>query len=68
MVNGMLASGRSPTEVEGSLGELLKLEDAIDHALTTPSDFYPEDQEMSVEDIPYRRSALSEFGRAFFIA
>lgn len=58
MVNGMLASGKSPAEVEGSLGELLKLEDAIERALKSPSDFIDDDlstidQEMDVEDLPY---------------
>ncbi len=54
----MLASGKSPAEVEGSLGELLKLEDAIERALKSPSDFIDDDlstidQEMDVEDLPY---------------
>lgn len=59
MVNGMLASGKAPAEVEQSLGELLKLEDAIDRALKSPSEFLGDDlptieqETMPVEDIPF---------------
>jgi hypothetical protein len=44
--NGLIASGLKPKEAEGFLGDLLWLEDAIDEALKSPSDYYPEDQEM----------------------
>jgi len=63
MVNGMLAAGREPQVVIDSLGELLKLEDAIDTALKSPSDYLSDDlptihtddndESISVEDIPF---------------
>jgi hypothetical protein len=59
MVNGMLAAGKTPGEVADSLGELLKLEDAIDEALKSPStviDDLPvidQNEPMSVDDIPF---------------
>lgn len=57
MVNGILAGGKAPEDVIEALGRLLQLEDAIDLALKTPSEFLgdglPTDEEMNVEDIPY---------------
>lgn len=60
MVNGMLAAGKTPAEVEESLGQLLRLEDAIADALNTPSDYMDDDlptihadDTVNVEDIPF---------------
>jgi len=55
MVNGMLASGKAPAEVEDSLGDLLELEDAIDRALKSPSEFYPDDDPSEWEKEPQYR-------------
>lgn len=61
MVNGMLAAGDTPAVIISALGELLKLEDTIDRALKTPSEFLGDDlpslsldeNEIDVEDIPF---------------
>jgi hypothetical protein len=53
-VNGLLAAGETPSEVEESLGDLLQLEDAIDHALKQPGDVLPviPADPVNVDDIP----------------
>lgn len=54
MVNGMLASGRTPAEVRDALPSLLALEEAIEKALIDGKpEMKIESDEIDVEDIPF---------------